>query len=402
MTDWTEIRIQTPEKTAQRYVFTLGITVPGKGPVQSKIGIKETNFDIPHHVFWDSFLPLMFLSRNGGPLFNKPVPRGRIRADFPLEAGVARFFIQRARQMGVEMEIDSPLVDRVHDDAPTGGDVLLFGGGKDSRLLLGTLREVGLSPRVISARGTLYATDIPGCLCFETLNFSMPNRIVPALMLRPQNLYYGGGFPEVHLHHPWQQHYDISAYAALRATSDLLKSAGFDITLHAPQNVLPHNLTQRILADRYPDLHAGQISVEPHQASDKNLHVSLLRRYHGLPTGHHCNPELFGQMLEGFMTHALSDAPQFGFQNNREAVEREMRSIIFRLHSQGRISLPAGLAPPADWDAPWIDFIHPHGNPDTASRLMEIYRCHADDWPAEALGLPACLQPYITGEALPG
>ncbi len=386
-----DIFIRRPVKADTRYILPIEIRTTDGAVTHQEIGVRASTFAIPHHEVWDSFLPLMWVSRNGGPLFNKPVTSARVRAAFPLHSRIARFFEARAAAFGLQMHVDSPEFYRTYDVA-TGGEALLFGGGKDSRLLLGSLREIGHNPRIISARGAENAHDLPEALCFDPANFSMPNRIVPALMLRPRVVYQGCGLGEVHHHSPWQQYYDISAAEALRDTSELLQSLGFDITFLGPQAVLPYNLTQKILTRRYPPLAAGQISVPPHKPSDKNLHVSLLKRYHAIPTQDHCTDELFAKMLGSFMRKALDpNVAPFGHHANREVIEREMRSIILHLFRQGQLDLPTHLTPPAHWHAPWIDFVHTYCNPDLPAGLLAIYRQYADVWPANAQGLPDCL-----------
>lgn len=391
-----EIRISRPLKTPTSYVFELACTAPNREPALTRFGVNNANFEIPHHEVWDSFLPLMYLSRNGGPLFRKAITRAQVRADFPLHATVVDFFARRARRFGLELQVNGPCYERAYD-IPTRGEALLFGGGKDSRLLLGCLREVGIAPRVVSAEGGQYASDIADALTFETLDHSMANRIVPALMLLPSRVWYGSGLGEVHFHQPWQQYFDIAAPPALLETSTMLKSLGLDITIEAPQNVLPYNLTQMMLARRYPALFAGQVSVVPHKASDKNLHVTLLKLYHGISADDHCGAELFATMLTKFVQQSADpDRIQFGYRANREIIEREMRAIISRLHNRGELQVPLAVDLPETWQAPWIDFIHAYIHPGLDNSFMNIYSEYADIWPRGAPGLPVGLRPYLS------
>lgn len=397
--DHLDILIERPHKGERDYAIALQIRDPKGRQRIRRIGVERAEFPLPHHEIWDSVLPLMYLSRNGGPLFGKPVTRARVRAEYPLHAAVAAFFTRRAADFGLDLTIDTPTFERVYD-VRTRGDIVLFGGGKDSRLMLGTLRETGRDPRVICARGSTFARDIPGVLSFETHDFAMPNRIVPALMLCPRHVWHGSGLGEVHLNRPWQQYFDISAPPALADTSALLQGLGFDITFHVPQCVLPYNLTQIILARRYPGLYAGQISVTPHATSDKNLHVTLLKLYHGLDPLDHCQPDLLARLLADFIGRAMTPDPApFGRHRNREVIEREMRAIILRLHQRGLLNLPAGLAPPDDWDEPWIDHIHAYCNPGVDPALMAIYRKYAEAWPPDRPGLPQGLAAWLPAGA---
>lgn len=390
-----DIKIAVPVHEPRRYAFHLQITYPDGTVKAVEIGIKDSNFDIPHHEMWDSFFPLMYLSRNGGPLYGKSVTCARVRAAYPLHRAVVDFFVSRARRFGLDIRIESATFDRHYDETSTG-DLVLFGGGKDSRLLLGTLREIGADPKVICARGDRYASDLPDTLTYAVPNFSMPARIVPGLMLKPRNLYHGSGLGEVHINQPWQQYFDISAQSALDDMSNLLRNLGFDINLQAPQSILPYNLVQKILSLRYPALAAGQVSVMPQEVSEKNLHVALLKIYHGINADSHCERELLDKMLVKFVVDALGEgADDFGLNRHREVIHREMRAIIFRLHRQGRIELPAQLCPLAGWDEPWIDFIHEYCNPAVPDALMAIYREYAQSWPAYRVGLPSCLAAYL-------
>lgn len=388
------VRIHAPQKSEDTYAIPVTvIPEPGAVPQQKMIGFRARNFTIPHSELWDSFLPLMWLSRNGGPIFGKDGAWARVRADYPLNAAVVDFFEQRAREFGIGIEVVSKTVAASYD-LPTNGTSVLFGGGKDSRLLLGTLRELGETPSVVSAKGAHYATDIEGALIFDTFDFAMPNRIVPAMMLGAKHIYHGSGLGEVHISKPWwQQYYDISAVAPVGETNALLKRLGADITVHVPQCILPYNIVQLILARRYPGIFAGQISVEPGERSEKNLHITLLKRYHGIAHQRHCPDALLLQMAQRFIVNSARGG--FGYRGNREVINREMRAILYRLHQRGDLDL-SGDPPPDAWDAPWIDFIHSYANPDVDHRLMGIYGEYAKEWSGDRDRLPVSLQRYFT------
>ncbi len=385
-----DIRIEPPEKGPHHYKICLRISEQCSPKESKTIGIENSSFELPHHELWDSFFPLMYISRNGGPLFGKPITRARVTSEFPLHRQVVDFFCARAANFGLEMQIDSPTFDRNYD-VSTNGDALLFGGGKDSRLLLGTLRDLGYDPYIVSAKGLTYANDLPEALNFETYDFSMPNRILPALMLNPERIWHGSGLGEVHFHSPWQQYFDISAQSALDETSRLLQSLGFDISFWAPQSVLPYNITQKILAERYPEIFAGQISVTPQAASEKNLHLSLIKLYHNQDIDGHCTPILFEKLLRGFVDK-MHDPKQngYGHNDNREIINREMKAIIYRLSHQGN-RIPRDLEIPSMWDEPWIDYIHLSVNSRIDKRFLNIYKSYADPWQDDFPGLPDSL-----------
>ena len=388
------IHIGKPQRGDDFYHLPLTITAPDGSKNIEHVGLQNANFKVRHHEAWDSYLPLMYITRNGGPLFGTQYSRAVVQADFPLHAAIAAFFQARASRFGLNIEIASSTFERVYDER-TQGDMVLFGGGKDSRLLLGTLREIGGEPAVISARGSSYAADIPQALTYDASNFAMPARIVPALMLNPRNVYHGSGLGEVHLNQPWQQYFDISANAALLETSRLLQSIGFDITIHAPQSTLPYNLVQKILSVRYPELAAGQISVTPYRASEKNLHVCLLKDYHGIDFSDHSTSEMYASMTTNFVKKSMKQGDEiFGLYRNREIINREMRTIIRRQYADGTSPLSTKLEPPIEWDEPWIDFIHSYCNPDLSPALLEIFSIYAECWDLGMPGLPAGLAAY--------
>jgi hypothetical protein len=345
-------------------------------PSELRFGFRATNFAIPHHEVWDGLYPLFFLTRNGGPLFNSGHDRARIRFGYPIPSAVRDFYVRRAADFGIEITIDAATSDG-RLDRPTDGTVLAFGGGKESRLLLGILREVGLGPRPV-ASGAANATDIPEALVTEALsaNDALADRVMPSLMALGRHLHVGLGLGTVHLETPWQQYYDLGSAHALAALSELLATLGIDTHVHAVASVLPYNITQRILHDRYPDLYAGQVSVPTEDRSEKNLHVALLKVIHGIPFTAHCSEPLFGDLLRRFVRRQTSDPTSFGFRNHRETVRREMRAIVWRMRDDPLFA-PVRDAIPPDWEGPWIDFIHTYVWPSLDPALLGIYRQYA-------------------------
>ena len=391
-----EVRIHAPLKTDTTYAVPLTIMERGKPPAAAHIGFKTRNFTLQHLELWDSFLPLMWVTRNGGPLFGTDGAQAVVRADFPLNAAVVAFFEQRARNFGIGIDVDSRTVTQTFE-VKTSGTAVLFGGGKDSRVLLGSLRELGQAPVVVSGAGAHYARDIPDALVFDLYDIAMPNRMLPAFMLGFKDVYHGSGLGEVHISKPWwQQYYDISAPGPVGDTNRLLQSLGVDLTVHVPQCILPYNLVQLILARRYPDLYRGQISVRPEERSEKNLHVALLQRYHGLPHSDHCSDGLLQTLARRFIAKQTKAPGDFGFHGNREIIQREMRAMLFRLHQRGD-SMLAGIGSPAEWDAPWIDHIHTYCHPHVDRQLLNLYREFADDWAGDPERLPRSLAEHARG-----
>ncbi|QTN45229.1 hypothetical protein H7683_19920 [Ectopseudomonas mendocina] len=371
-----KISVVRPVKRDESYVFSAAV---GSGQVVS-FGFHSMNFKIQHHELWDSIYPLMFLIRNGGPIFSQ-VPDGSrvvISFEYPVLHKVAEFYIARAAMMGYKLEVDAQLYDGVFD-LKSSGHVLAFGGGKDSRLLYGLLRELGQEPQVYVA-GHGFAPDIPRAYEVKPVNGSMPDRLMPGLMSAPRFYYHGSGFGEIHQSTPWHQYYDISSPYALLGFSSLLKSLGLYIDFDPAVCVLPYNLIQKILYLRYPELYAYQKSTSPGIMSEKNLHVALLKRYHGICHQAHLSLSAFQKLSEKFinMQQSSGDAA-FGFRRHREVINREMRSILaFLAPSDNFLSALV----PLSWREEWIDYIHDYAYPWLGGKYLEIFSQYAPVAPA--------------------
>jgi hypothetical protein len=382
------IKINTPVKRIDCYHFLIEVTLPGLQAYKKTIGFDSPNYQIPHHEIFDTYYPLMWITRNGGPLFKSKYSSAVITSDFPLHSKLVDFFVNRARNFGLKIDVSGQLFDRTYD-VTTSGSLLLFGGGKDSRLLLGTLAELGHNVTPISANGFEWASGVKNSLTYKTNNFSMADRIVPALMLRPSTIYHGSGLGEVHLTLPWQQYYDISSPNALIETASLLKGIGWDVKFEAPQSVLPYNVTQNILARRYPTLYQDQLSVRRNEHSDKNLHISLIKKYHHLSHANHCDDDTFDFLLKNFLSKHLDfessgSEYDYGFHGSREIIELEMRALISRLIQNGTLD---ALPMPIDvWNAKWIDYIHLYVYSCLDSDLLSIYKQYADVLDVKVLG----------------
>jgi hypothetical protein len=390
-----KIKVAKPFKDETAYVFDIEAALPDGSTKAGVIGFKDANFAVPHAQIWDSFYPLMHITRNGGPLYKTEHKRAEVHFEFAASRQVVAHFQKRARQFGLELDVTSSLAD-VGYEAKSAGSVLLFGGGKDSRLLLGMLRETGHDPAVLCAWGSTYAADLPNVLSVTPISSSMPSRIVPGLMLLPRTIYHGSGLGEVHLSprgEPWHQYFDISSPVALAETSALFKSIGLEIAFEVPLCVLPYNLTQKILAFRYPELYARQVSVRKNERTEKALHLALLKLYHGLSFDDCCDGDCFLELLHNFAREQLAAAEgDWGYRGHREIISREMRAIIRRLQERGAIQLQQMTAP-SSWDEPWIDSIHHYANPAVPEEYLAIYREYAESFdPNEAPSLPESLR----------
>jgi hypothetical protein len=398
------VDVHPPIKTDTRYEFSYVLRGEGFRPLEmvrrgralfrargsgrpkvARFGFRALNYTIRHHELWDAVYPLMFLTRNGGPLFGTGRDRATLRVPCPLPRAVLDFYKRRAANFGLDVTIEADTIDRAYD-CPTEGHVVAFGGGKDSRLILGILREAGVQPRPITA-GAENVPDVPEARITESVSGVLADRVMPALMSLGRHFYFGSGLGEAHRETPWHQYFDWGSPWALAELSQLLASLGLTMQAHAPAAVLPYNLIQRILFERYPRLYAHQRSVAPDERSEKNLHVSLCESRHGIPFDRHCSEALFRELLDRFVRQQLAHPRDFGYRNHREVISREMRAIIFRMRADPFF---AGVRSrvPADWEDRSIDYIHPYVAPDAPPEFLRIYSQYAPTVDMAPPGVP--------------
>ncbi len=325
-----------------------------------RFGFKSVNFRIQHHELWDSIYPLMFLTRMGGPLFGAH-ERAEVRFAYPISGAVRDFYVRRAWSFGIALTIEAATTPIAFDCVPEGHFVA-FGGGKDSRLLLGVLQETGTNPVPVAA-GAIYAKDLPearitkGLSYAESLKLTLVDRIMPALMSLGAHYYFGACLADCIQHMPWQQHYDMAAPEAIADFENLLHSLGLPMRIHAPSAMLPSNVVQHILCKRYPQLYQHQHSVEKEANNDKNLHVALCELHHEISFTHHCSEGLFKDLALRFIQRSLVRPSESGYRSHRKGVDLEMRAIFAR-HRDHPLFAEFARRIPLNWDSDWIDYIH--------------------------------------------
>jgi hypothetical protein len=131
-----------------------------------------------------------------------------------------------------------------------------------------------------------------------------------------------------------------------------------------------------VLHDRYPDLFRHQYSTREGRASEKNLHVALCRHHHGIAYHQHCPPELFGRLLDRFVTRESRSPVGFGTRQEREVISREMRAIIHRHREEPPFAAVRDRITD-DWAGDWIDYLHPYVEPAPEQDLVDILRGYA-------------------------
>jgi len=393
-----KIRVSPPRKTSQLYEFRYtaliqgesGITQKARAAFQSsscvirkrtpyKFGFRAVNFEILHSELWDSIYPLMYLIRNGGPLFDK-FEAANIRFEYPVLESAADFFITRAKNFGINLSVEGPRYTG-NFEIETAGNCLTLGGGKDSRLLYGILNELGQDPVVFSSLGIGnqdYTGNISAKRSEPIGSFALANRIFPALMSGSETIYFGLGLGECYHHEPWVQYYDFSP-RPLRKFSDFLQSVGLQTECIAPLSVLPYNIIQKILFERYPELYSHQISTGINDRSEKNLHVALCKAYHGIDFKQYCSEKLFRALLRKFIrTQATGSFPGSPIrQAARKFFRDEMKVMIFKMRDQPLFK-DLGYEIPAEWNGEWINYIHDYVYPSINKDFLGIISEYAE------------------------
>lgn len=400
-----QLFVAAPSKSEASYVFNYDIKRPisgsrdllvrGRHAVteggslrsdRRRFGFVATNFNIPHSTFWDTAYPLLHLTRQAGPLFGQGCSSAEITFEYEFDDVIAAFFVKRAQDLGIELRIDGPGVAAAEPRRSSTGTVVAFGGGKDSRLLLGLLGEFGEDPQPFQA-GFPIGMDIANLRVSESVSLGLADHVMPGLMCADTSFYFGSGIGEAHRTQPWHRHFDFGSPRAIAQLGGLMSSFGTEIDCQSPLAALPYNLIQKILADRFPRLHAFQHSVVPNEKTEKNLHVALCRLYHGLDVTETVSTERFKALLRTFVNSQIIDPEDFGFRDYRLPIRLEMRSIVWRLRDHALFADVAGLIP-EEWDGEWIDHVHPYVVPGLDPRFAEVFSEYADDVPVRLFHIP--------------
>lgn len=361
------------------------ITKPDVPPRVVRFGFRTSGWRLEHHPVWDAIYPLLSLTRNGGPLFGTRHRRATIRMACATPVAVRDFFVRRAHDLGLEVTIQGETSHATFDGSARRR-VIAFGGGKESRAILGMLRETGDDPVIVSSWAR-NVPDLPHALVSDPMGPALIDRVMPALMSRGRDLYLGGTLGGSHRTHPWHRYFDVSAPAPLRETARMLAAVGLPTVLHSPLAIVPPNVGQRVLHDRYPDLYRHQYSTRDGGSSEKNLHVALCKLHHGIGYQRHCPPELFARLLERFVAREATRPDDFGPRSEREVISREMRAIIHR-HRGESVFDGVRVRIPDDWAGDWIDHMHPYVEAEPEPAIVDILAGYArpiDEAPPDAL-----------------
>ncbi|MGE3518415.1 MAG: hypothetical protein AB7J63_05640 [Vicinamibacterales bacterium] len=342
-----------------------------------RFGFRAVNYRIQHAEVWDSIFPLYVLTRNHGPLYKKGFDAAVIRFRYPILEAVRQFYVRRAAKFGLSVEVQADTFERTYDIRGRG-HVISFGNGKESRLLLGLLRECGVQVRLCTGGAQDRAFDLDVEFS-ELLQGSPSERVFPGWMTGAAHYYYGSTLTEVHYTQPWHQYYDRSSPQGQAEFNALLHSLGVNLTAYCPLAVLPPNLVQKILSVRYPDLSARQRSVSPRSGSEKQLKLALIHLYHGLDMTAHCAPDLFRATLRRVVESMLARPDDFGYHGSREFSRRETQALLWKVRDHPLVrDVRPQLRP--EWDGRWIDHLHRYVHPAVQPEMLAILKEHSTEY----------------------
>ena len=313
----------------------------------------------------------------GGPLFGKSCD-AEIRFKYPVCGPIVDFFINRCRNgWAYDLMVSAPRMldaSELEVPEPSRRATLAFSGGRDSRLLLGMLMEMGVNPVCV-----YHGNDLDPVAGVSELKTSWPVRgvlsevLMPAFMQAGPFMYLGQGMDEaMYKPPPWRQYYDLASHFCLRDMSDLLASVGVQTKVLAPLTIAPRNVVQNMLHSRYPHLAAYQYSCKPFTKQNKNGRTSLYKLCNNISPWKECPLPLFKTIMIQLMDQDFS-YPKFHPNSNFEA-----RCVIHRLRSRPELSHVKPRIQDA-WAGQWIDYLHTYINPTVDEGVLSIFKEYACD-----------------------
>ncbi len=369
------VRIGPPEKTPTSYVFR-GRVDSGKTML---FGFRTSGWEIRHHEVWDSVYPLMLLSGFSGPYWNN-VPEVRLVFGYPVLASVVEYYEEQARQaLKLRLIVEADRYDATFDVEP-GPAALAFSGGKDSRLVYGLLRERGVDFVSYHSKewDKLAASDIPGLRVSSPIRGTLVDRIMPPLMSCPESLYVGHGIGEAYSSRPWHNAYDLGGWPRHVRLFELLSGLGIHSRIRAPLACLPYNITQKILCSRYPAIANRQCSTPPNIDHEKNLHVAMCKRYHGIPHKWHCSEPLFNRLVLKFLSAHARRKLSLNSGDWMTSVHMELRAMMWAMGEKGdKYFSPLLPKMEPGWKTDWIDHVHDHMVPDLDPWFLDVFHSYA-------------------------
>jgi hypothetical protein len=370
--------VHAPKKAADYYGFACEF-----GNRTPTIGFRPVGWEIPHNTLWDSIAPLWFLTAFRGPFFKRwPALSNKapqhpeahvVELAFPVHEAVAKFFERRAEAYGYKMTVEAVSSWSGTVQQPPTGCALALGGGKDSRCLLGMLRELGKDPAVfVDLQGLTRPHGLKSVMGHRGLWDSQVSRLLPALMHNPSELFIGCGSGEAEYMSPWQWCYEYSAWQPLAEFSDLLAECGMQTRLKAPLAATPYHLNQKILVQDYPDLYAFQDTAPDMSRTAKSMHVAICEIMHGGDPRVRCPKPLFKTLAKTWVNQQIG---RFAPPSAWQGFARELRALMYEVQSWPWMDCVRADIP-ASWEGDWIHYVHDYMDPDMDPEMLAIFHRH--------------------------
>jgi hypothetical protein len=375
-----DFKIDPPTKKPTEYLFSYR-RYSQRGKL-AKFGFRMNRVDLPHGTVWDTLYPLLYLTRNGGPVFNKHDQVG-ILFDYPVVDEVVETMKQRCRSQGIELQVSAPDSVEPTFGAPVWDHVVGFGGGKESSLICGMARELGYSPMMLmgSPRPSTPAKrwtwdDIR---FFRPLNKGVSDRLVVQLMCGA-NLYHGSCLDDSMRTTPWHQYFDIGSQEGWNQMNAMFDRLGMGRRVYTPLEPVPCAMVSTVLCERYPEVARLRKSVDLQSKGEKNMHVSLCEMMGGIDPSDHCSPELLRQLVGRFM-----EKYEKGNYGKRDARKLAMWGMLAMLHHLRGHEILSGFEIPDSWKREFIHYGHfykdtPDGFGHILAEHLEPAPASPDDW----------------------
>ncbi|MGB1034934.1 MAG: hypothetical protein ACPGVS_07915, partial [Primorskyibacter sp.] len=144
------------KREAKHRVKTILRGYGGAFRTTARFGFQAQNFTITHDPIWDAIFPLAhwmnLLLHKGGQFCEINGEPVRFRFAFPVPKQIIDFYTRRAECFGHDVSFAADTID-YYEPRHTAGTALSFGGGKDSRVIAGMHKELGID-------STLYSADL--------------------------------------------------------------------------------------------------------------------------------------------------------------------------------------------------------------------------------------------------
>jgi hypothetical protein len=365
------LHVLPPLKSSNEYIFSFHSA--GKPNKLRHFGFRA-EFEIPHGTLWDTLYPLMYITRNGGPVFNKVDV-----FEYPVVLEVRAVIREKCKMQGIKLTIDAPCTTRATSAEPLFDCVVGFGGGKESSLNCGVTRELGYSPRMMmgspNPKTPAKRWNWPDMVWTIPVNKGVTDRLLPQMMCG-RVLYHGSCLDDSMKTKPWHQYYDIGCQESWDTMNAMFKRLGADRTVYTPLECLPCAQVPGILCKRYPEVAAKRKSVENFSRGEKNMHVSLCEMVGGIDPTDHCSPEVLVELVEKFIDRF--NAEDYGKRDARYLARDGMCAMLYHLRDHDYLKPVRGRIKD-EWEREFIHRGHFYKN--VPREFEEIFREYLEESP---------------------